>query len=60
MDPEIFLRYEVKGLNDALGPNGLVPALLVLESMSTFSVDKRSTPIQKTRIKIIELARDEV
>lgn len=38
MEPEILLRFAVKGLKDAMGSNGYVPSLLLLGTLFTLSM----------------------
>lgn len=48
IDPEVALRLTVKSMNDLMGPEGIVPSLLVYGSLPTFPAVKREAPEQKT------------
>lgn len=60
MEPEIILRYAVKGLNDTMEPNGLVSSLLVFGFMPIFHMDNKANPIHNTIMKMTELERDKL
>lgn len=60
MDPEILLGYTMEGLKDTMGPNGLVPSLLVFDTIISFPIINKLTDVRKSRTEIIKMARNEV
>lgn len=60
LDPEIALRLAVKAVNDTMGPEGIVPSLLVYGSLPTFPAVGMNIPEQKTRMKALAAAKQEM
>lgn len=60
IEPEVILRYAVKGLNDSMGPNGLVPSLLIFGTLQSFPMTTANTTEQKVSIEMMQTARSEV
>lgn len=60
IDPELALRYAVKGINDTSGPEGLVPSLLVYGMLPRFPTPSSSLPDQEHRMRALETARREM
>lgn len=56
----MVLRLAIKGCNDTLGPEGLVPTLLVFGTMPPIPVAKSNYPKQKDRMKALQLAKAEM
>lgn len=59
-DPDLLLRYAIKGINDTMGENGLVPTQLVFGCMPSFPVTRLQTPKQKERMRLLRNARKEM
>lgn len=59
-EQELLLRYAVKGLSDTMGPNRLVPSLLVSRTLPKLSMIKKLPPSQKELMDMSRLASDEV
>lgn len=57
MDPEIVLRYTIKALNDTLGPEGLIPSMMVFGTVPTFTSIEGGQKTQKERMKVIWTAK---
>lgn len=61
MEPEILLKYAVKGLNDSIGTDALVPSLLVFGALPTFPfLNMDIIPGQRESFEMMKLARDKV
>lgn len=60
LDPEIALRCAIKGINDTMGPEGLVPSYLVFGVIPTFPSFNTNLPDQKDRMAALSLARNEM
>lgn len=60
LDPEIALRCAVKGINDSMGPEGLVPSYLVFGVLPTMPAMRTELPNQKDRMQAIATARSEM
>lgn len=60
LDPEIALRCAVKGINDTMGPEGLVPSYLVFGVIPTFPAFNTELPSQRDRMAAISSARSEM
>lgn len=60
IEPEIILRYAVKAMNDSMGPEGLVPSLLVFGTLPTFPIVSSDRPEQADRLSAMKRARDEM
>lgn len=60
LDREIALRCAAKGINDTMGPEGLVPSYLVFGVIPTFPAMKTQLPSQKDRMAAISAARIEM
>ena len=56
---EIALRLAVKALNDTMGPEGLVPSLLVFGVLPRFPAVNTSLPYQIERMEALKEARAE-
>lgn len=44
----ILLQYAVKSQNDTMGPNGLVPYLIIFRTIPSFPMTTIDVPAQKT------------
>jgi len=55
-----ILRIALKGINDTMGPNGLVPSLLVFGVLPSFPSPSRNTPDQQERFEALRNARAEM
>lgn len=60
IEPEVILRYAVKAMNDSMGPEGLVPSLLVFGTIPTFPITESNRPEQAERLAAMAKARDEM
>lgn len=60
IEPETFLKYTIKGLNDTMRPNGLVSSLLVFGTVSTFPIENKIVPAQGERMRALRTAREEI
>ena len=60
MDPEVLLRYADKGINDTIGPEGLVPTSLVFGVVPTFPTVHADLPAQKERLAALDASRKEM
>ena len=60
LDPEVLLRYAIKGINDTMGPEGLVPSLLVFGVVPSFPTVHAELPAQKERLAALDAARKEM
>ena len=56
----VILKLSVKAMNDTMGPNGLVPSLLVFGMLARFPIVNSSLPDQRDRMKAMQLARLEM
>lgn len=54
---DILLRLSVKGLNDCMEPEGLVPSLLVFGVIPTLSITSKSLSTQKDWMQTLALAQ---
>ena len=59
IDAETALRLAVKTMNDTMGPDGLVPTLLVYGSLPRLPTSEEDAADQKTRTRALEVARRE-
>ena len=59
-DPEIILRYAVKGINDTMGENGIVPTTLVSGCSPSFPFLNSKLPKQRDRMRMLMVARREM
>lgn len=50
----------VKGMNDTMGPDGLVPTLLVFGSLRTLPITASDLPTQRTRMAALRTGREEM
>ena len=57
LDPEIAIRLAVKAINDTMGPEGVVPSLLVYGSLLIFPALNMDAPEQRTRMSALHVAR---
>lgn len=60
LSQKVYLRFAVKSMNGTMGPNGLVPSLLVYGIMPLKSAAKSSFPEQESRICALEEANREM
>lgn len=60
MEPEVILRHSVKAINDAMVPEGLVPSLLVFETVSTIPITESERPKQAELLAAMANAREEM
>jgi len=60
LDREIALRCEIKGINDTMGPEGLVPSYLVFGTLPSFPAMNTDLPGQKDRMAAVSYARKEM
>lgn len=60
LDREIALRCAVKGINDTMGPEGLVPSYLVFGVIPNFPAIHTKLPTQHERMAAISTARREM
>lgn len=58
--PQILLRYVVKSINDSMGPEGIVPLLLVYVTMPTFPLTIKDLPGQEDLMASMRWVREEV
>ena len=59
VDKETSLRLSIKALNDTMGPEGLVPSLLVFGVLPRFSAVDTKLPNQVERMEALKNARAE-
>jgi hypothetical protein len=59
MSLELALRLAVKAMNDTMGPNGLVPSLLVFGMVPRFPVIDEHIPNQDQRALAMKVSREE-
>lgn len=55
-----LLRLALKGINDTMGPNGLVPSLLVFGVLPSFPSPTRNSPDQVERFEALKKAKAEM
>ena len=60
MSPELSLRCAIKGMNDTLGPEGLVPTYLVYGTFPSFPICRNAPPSQEDRMRALATARAEM
>ncbi len=60
LENELILKLAVKAMNDTMGPNGLVPSLLVFGVLPRFPAVSTNLPNQEDRMKALEIARSEM
>lgn len=60
VDPEVLLRYAIKGINDTIGPEGLVSLLLLFGVVPTFPNVSSELPAQRERLASLDAARKEM
>lgn len=60
MELELLLRYAVKGHNDLMGPNGLVPSMLAFGTILSFPMNNAYTISQQKRLAMMKSAQQEV
>ncbi len=60
LESEVCLRLALKACNDALGPNGLVPTLLVYGSLPSLPIPLQTDMDQKYRMEALATARAEM
>lgn len=58
--PKLELRIALKAMNDTLGPEGLVPTLLVFGCLPIFPTVNTNLPGQRERRKALQQARKEM
>jgi hypothetical protein len=59
MSLELALRLAVKAMNDTMGPNGLVPSLLVFGMIPRFPIIDANVPDQEQRGLAMQVSREE-
>lgn len=60
IESDVALRLGIKALNDTMGPNGLVPSLLVFGVLPTWPAPLKHNPRQTDRFKAMNTARREM
>lgn len=60
IEAESVLRYAIRGPNESIGPNRLVPSPLVLDTLFSFPVTMKRVSEQQERIKMLHSDRAEV
>ncbi len=60
IDRTLALRLAQKAMNDTMGPNGLVPSLLVFGMVPRFPAVNSKLPHQVVRMRSLEIARTEM
>ena len=55
-----ILRISLKGINDTIDQNGLVPSLLVFGVLPSFPSPSRNNPDQQERFEALKSARAEM
>ena len=60
LNRELALRISVKAINDTMGPEGLVPSLLVFGCLPRFSATDSNISDQKKRMQALKEARKEM
>jgi hypothetical protein len=60
LDSNIVLRLCINAMNDTMGPEGLVPSLLVFGVLPRFPATQTSLPNQKDRMEALSTARSEM
>lgn len=57
---EVDLQYNIKCLTDTMRSNGIVPALLVFGSMSTFSKESKRIRTNSEGMEDVKGGRDQI
>lgn len=57
---KIILRMYIKAINGTMGPNGIVPSLLVSGPIPKFPYQSNMNPKQTERFEAVKLARPEM
>jgi hypothetical protein len=60
LDSNLVLRLSIKAMNDTMGPEGLVPSLLVFGVLQRVPATRTSLPNQKDRMEAFSAARSEM
>jgi hypothetical protein len=60
LDPNLVLRLSIKAMNDRMGPECLVPSLLVFGVLPRFPATQTSPPNQNDRMEALSTARSEM
>lgn len=60
LDPESVLRCAIKGINDTMGPEGIVPSYLVFGVLPSFPPLNTTLPHQKDIMAALNLSRNEM
>ena len=60
LDSDVVLRYAIKGINDIMGPEGLVLSLLVVGVIPTFPTVHAELSAQRERLAALDAARKEM
>ena len=60
IDPHWALQLAVKSMNDTVGPDGLVPSMLVFGVMPRFPPIRADLPKHEERMRAIQVARTEM
>lgn len=59
-NPEIILRYAIKGINDTMGEDGIVPTALAYGCSPSFPFMQSKIPRQRERMKMLAAAEREM
>lgn len=60
LDPEVIIRYTIMDLNDTMGPEGLVPSMMVIGTIQTFQTSEINNHGKDERMDVIRTARPEM
>ena len=60
LNKDIALNFAVKAMNDTMGPEGLVPSLLVFGVLPRFPASSNDLPNQEDRMRALTAARAEM
>lgn len=56
--PDVALRMSLKGMNDTMGPDGLVPTPLVIGTLPTVPAKTSDLPTQRARAAALRTSRE--
>ena len=60
LEKETILKLTIKAMNDTMGPNGLVPSLLVFGALPRFPAIANNLANQRDRMETLQMAKDEM
>lgn len=60
LHPESCLRLRFKGMNDTMGPHGLVSTLLVSSALASLPVTSTHYPLQEERMRALQCTHEEM